>query len=54
MKRWKRAVLHGVLVSILMVAGIILVRGFFHSWEELREPDFWVEKAVIFNGPTKD
>jgi hypothetical protein len=48
MGRWTRAIIHGVSVSILMVAGIILVRGFLHSWEELAQPDFWIEKAVIF------
>jgi hypothetical protein len=32
----------------MMVVAIVLVRGFFHSWDELRQADFWVEKVVIF------
>jgi hypothetical protein len=48
MSRLQRAVINGVSVGVLMVVAIVLVRGLFHGWDELREPGFWVEKAILF------
>ena len=43
-----RAILYGLLLGLLTVVTIIVVHGIRHGWDELSEPGYWVEKAVIF------
>jgi hypothetical protein len=48
MNPWAAAARRALLVSFFMVVCVVLVRGFLHSWAELSQTDFWVEKAVLF------